>query len=95
MNGSPFLCNDHFQHKLSLLGLSPFSRVTNAFFFPKLGARAQRASVLEKLEELMEAEERLDEKEKALQDSKKELAILKRKADEYVSINICLVRKMF
>ena len=51
--------------------------------------------MLEKLEELMEAEERLDEKEKALQDSKKELAILKRKADEYVSINICLVRKMF
>ena len=48
------------------------------------GARAQRASVLEKLEELMKAEAKLEEKQIVLQEAKKELAVLKKKADEYV-----------
>eukprot|EP00112_Aurelia_sp_Birch-Aquarium-sp1_P013858 Seg2963.2 transcript_id=Seg2963.2/GoldUCD/mRNA.D3Y31 product="Structural maintenance of chromosomes protein 2" protein_id=Seg2963.2/GoldUCD/D3Y31 len=47
------------------------------------GARAHKASVLEKLQELMKAQDQLQEKEKLLQDSKKKLATLKRKADEY------------
>lgn len=47
------------------------------------GARAQRASVLEKLEELMKAEESLEEKQTVLQDAKKELGLLKKKADEF------------
>ena len=55
------------------------------FFNP--GARAQRASVLEKLEELMKAEESLEEKQTVLQDAKKELGLLKKKADEYVTVS--------
>ena len=57
-------------------------------FLLNTGARAQRASVLEKLEELMNAHDSLEEKEKILHDCRKELAILKRKADEYVT---CLI----
>lgn len=45
--------------------------------------------MLEKLEELVKAQEKLEEREKVLHECKKELAILKRKAEEYV-LSYCL-----
>ena len=49
--------------------------------------------MLEKLEELMKAEVGLEEKQAVLQDAKKELVLLRKKADEYVlnsNLLICL-----
>ena len=56
--------------------------VQRRLYFAMIGARAHKASVLEKLQELMRSQDQLQEKEKLLQNSKKQLATLKRKADE-------------
>eukprot|EP00794_Sanderia_malayensis_P008232 gene8232-9114_t len=47
------------------------------------GARVQRASVLERLEEINKASNDLEEKESSLNDAKQELMQLKRKAEEF------------
>ncbi len=63
-----------------VVNLSCHLKLLMPLFF--LGSRSQKASILEKLEEINKAQSQLEEKEKALNDAKKEYALLKRAAEE-------------